>query len=47
MAKYRIQYSGWTTVLIEAGSPEEAEHKFWEDGLNDLFDAEIQDVTEA
>lgn len=44
MAKYQIAYSGWTTVQVEANSPEEAEKKFWEEGLNDLADAEVGDI---
>ena len=39
--KYKIAYSGWTTVEVEASTPEEAINKFWDDGLNDLYDAVI------
>ena len=46
MKRYKIAYSGWNTVEVEANSPEEAEDKFWDDGLNDLYDAEIGDVVE-
>ncbi len=44
MARYIVAYSGWTQVEINANSIEEAEEKFWEDGLNDLNDAEIGDI---
>lgn len=46
MATYKIAYSGWTEVTVEATSPEEAEEKFWEEGLNDLSDAEIDVIKE-
>lgn len=39
--KFRIAYSGWTTVDVEADSPEQAIDKFWDDGMNDLYDAVI------
>lgn len=41
MTKFRIAYSGWTTVEIEAETAEEAVNKFWDDGYNDLNDAVI------
>lgn len=42
--KYQIVYSGWTTVEVEADSPELADQKFWDEGLNDLNDVEIQEI---
>jgi hypothetical protein len=39
--KYKISYSGWTTVEIEAESPSDAIGKFWDEGHNDLYDAVI------
>lgn len=42
--KYTIGYSGWTTIEVEADSPEQAEQKFWDEGLNDLYDAEINEI---
>lgn len=41
MKTYQIAYSGWTTVEVQAETPEQAIDKFWEDGLNDLNDAVI------
>lgn len=45
--KYQIAYSGWKTAEVEASSEEEAIEKFWDEGLNDLYDTEIGDVMEA
>lgn len=44
---YQIGYSGWQTVEVEADSKEQAEQKFWDDGLNELNDAEIDDIVEV
>lgn len=45
--KYKISYTGWTIIEVDADSPEQAEEKFWDDGLNDLYDTEIDEISEA
>jgi len=47
MPVFQIAYSGWTTVNVEAATEDEAREKFWDEGLNDLNDAEIGNVMEV
>lgn len=47
MPTFKIAYSGWKTVEVEAATADEAEEKFWDEGMNDLYDAEIGDIIEA
>lgn len=44
MAKYTIVYRGWTTAEVAANSIEEAEEQFYDEGLNELNDSEIDDI---
>jgi hypothetical protein len=44
--KYKIAYSGWTEVEVEADTPDQAIEKFWNDGLNELYDAVIDNEPE-
>lgn len=44
---YKIAYSGWQVVEVEADTPEAAEEKFWNDDMNDLYNAEIGEIVPA
>lgn len=45
--RYKVAYEGLNIVEIEANSAEEAEDKFFEDGHNDLYNAQIVETVEA
>ena len=45
--KYKIAYTGDSVVEVEANTAEEAEEKFFEEGLNDLYNSEILEVVPA
>lgn len=45
--KYKIAISGWDVVEVEADSPEDAEFKFFDEGLNALYNTEIEEIAEA
>lgn len=47
MPTFKIAYSGWAQVEVDAPTEQLAIEKFWDNGLNDLYDAEIGDVMEV
>jgi len=42
--KYYIAYEGYNVVAVEANSKQAAEDRFWDEGLNDLANAEIREI---
>lgn len=42
--KYKIFYSGWTAVEVEASSEAEAHRMFWDHDLHELYDPEITSI---
>lgn len=45
--KYKIAYTGYEVALVDAGSEDEARELFYDEGLNDLYNAEIVEVVPA
>lgn len=45
--KYKLAISGWDIVDVEADTPEEAAQKYWEEDLNALYFADIEEVVPA
>lgn len=44
MPTFIVTYTGTTSVNIDAATEQEAAEKFWNEGLNDLENAEIDSV---
>lgn len=41
---FKIAYEGYQVVEVQADTAEEAEAKFWDEGLNDLYNANICEI---